>query len=174
MSPGLSTRVLRSIWATNDLDVLVVDRHALGTVDVLHFLEEVVVERFFTFNPQDVLRDQRAVDDRGAGFDVVAGVDQQVAVLRDVVIDFEARARTVTMTVILPLRLSLRSSTVPVISAMIGRFLRLTRFEDFGDPGQTADDVGRAGRGAGLAGEHVAGLDLVAFGLTSMRALAGK
>ena len=42
------------------------------------------------------------------------------------------------------------------------RILRLAGLEDFRDAGQTAGDVHRAGRFARLAGEHVAGRDLLA------------
>ena len=45
----------------DDLDVLVVDLHALRAVDVLHFVEQVVVERFFALDAEDVVRDERAV-----------------------------------------------------------------------------------------------------------------
>ena len=40
--------------------------------------------------PQDVVRDQRAFDQRVAGLDVVAGVDQQVLVVRHVVLRLHA------------------------------------------------------------------------------------
>ena len=49
--------------ANDHLDVLVVDLHALQTVHVLHFVDDVARQRFDTQQAQDVLRIGRAVDD---------------------------------------------------------------------------------------------------------------
>ena len=74
----------------DDLDVLVVDLHALRAVDVLHFGQQVLVQRLFALDAQDVVRDDRPADQRVAGLDVVAGVDLQLLVLRDVVLALHA------------------------------------------------------------------------------------
>jgi hypothetical protein len=50
--------------AEDQLDVLVVDAHALGAVDVLHLVEHVGPQRLLALDPQDVVRDERAL---GAG-----------------------------------------------------------------------------------------------------------
>src|SRR3569832_991980 len=49
--------------ANDDLDVLVVDLHALQTVDVLHLVDDVVGERLDAQETQDVVRIRRAVAD---------------------------------------------------------------------------------------------------------------
>ena len=50
--------------ANDDLVVLVIDRHALTAVDVLGLREEIVLKRLDTRDAQDVVRDQRSVDQR--------------------------------------------------------------------------------------------------------------
>src|SRR3569833_2686903 len=52
-------------------DVLVVDLHALQTVDVLHLVDDVVCERLDALETQDVVRIRRAVDDDLAALDVL-------------------------------------------------------------------------------------------------------
>ena len=70
----------------DDLDVLVVDRHALAAVDVLDLAQQVVLQRLLARDAQDVVRDERPVDERLAGAHVVARVDAQVLALRDEVL----------------------------------------------------------------------------------------
>ena len=48
----------------DDLNVLVVDLHALRTIDVLHFGQQVLIERFFALDAEDVVRNERAADER--------------------------------------------------------------------------------------------------------------
>ena len=74
----------------DDLDVLVVDLHALRAIDVLHFGQQVLIERFFALDAKDVVRNERPADERIAGLDEVAGVDLEFLVLRDVVLFFHA------------------------------------------------------------------------------------
>jgi hypothetical protein len=50
--------------AQDELDVLVVDGHALRAVDVLHLVEHVRPQRLFALDPQDVVRDERALGER--------------------------------------------------------------------------------------------------------------
>ena len=78
------------------------------------------------------------------------------------------------MMVILPRRLSERISTRAGDFGHDGRVLGLAGLEDFGDAGQTAGDVLRAGRLPRLAGEHLAGLRSSGRSSTSIRALAGR
>ena len=48
----------------DDLDVLVVDIHALAAVHALDFVEQVLLHRFLARDAEDVVRHQRAVDER--------------------------------------------------------------------------------------------------------------
>lgn len=67
-----------------------------------------------------------------------------------------------TRMVILPLRLVGVDLDAAGDLGHDGRVLRLAGLEDLGDARETADDVLRARGGAGLAGEHLAGLDHLA------------
>ena len=69
VSPPSMIFTLRSIAAHDDFDVLVVDVDALRAVDLLHFLHEVVLQRGFAADPQDVVRVETAFRDRLAGLD---------------------------------------------------------------------------------------------------------
>ena len=57
--------------------MLVIDLHALRPVHVLHFIEQIGVKGFLALDAQDVVRDDRAADQRVAGLDIVAGVNLQ-------------------------------------------------------------------------------------------------
>ena len=65
---------------TNDhLDVLVVDLHALESVDLLDFVDQVLRQRLLAEHLQDVVRVGRAVHQRLAGADAIALVDRSSA-----------------------------------------------------------------------------------------------
>ena len=49
--------------ANNHLNVLIVDQHALKTIDFLHLVNEVRCQRFHAFNRKNVMRRRVAVDD---------------------------------------------------------------------------------------------------------------
>ena len=74
----------------DDLDVLVADLLVLRAIDVLHFGQQVALQGIFALDAQDVVRNQRAFDQRIAGIDGVAGVDAELAGLRNVVLLFDA------------------------------------------------------------------------------------
>ena len=103
------------------------------------------------------MRDQRAVDQRVAGPDVVAGVDAQVLAVRDEVLAARCRSRCWTMIVRLPRRFSSSSSTRPSISAMTAGLLGPAGLEELGDARQTAGDVLRAADLARGLGQQRAG-----------------
>ena len=67
----------------DDFDMLVVDLHALQTIDVLNFVNDVAGQRLDTQQTQDVVRIGRAVDDELALVDHLTVVDQHVLVFRD-------------------------------------------------------------------------------------------
>ena len=96
-------------------DVLVVDLHALQTVHVLHFVDDVTRQRLDTQQTQDVVRIGRTVDDHFALVHDLTIVRQYVLVLRDQVLVLTP-SRSVITRRCLPL-VSLPNDTVPVTSA---------------------------------------------------------
>ena len=60
----------------DDLDVLVVDRHTLLAVDLLHLVDEVLLRRPGTEDAEHLLRVDRALDELVADLDVVAVRDR--------------------------------------------------------------------------------------------------
>ncbi len=77
----------------DDLQVLVVDFHALGSVDVLDLAEEVPLDGLFTRDTEDVVRHQGAFDQGIAGLDAVATVDAEVSAMGHEVLAFDAAIR---------------------------------------------------------------------------------
>ena len=67
----------------DDLDVLVVDGHALAAVHALDFLDEVALHGIAAARLEVLLRVDRAVGDRITGADRLAVLDQQLGVVRD-------------------------------------------------------------------------------------------
>ena len=67
----------------DDLDVLVVDRHALAAVDLLDFLDQVALDGVLAPGVEVLLRVDRAVRDRVAGADLLAVLDEELGVVRD-------------------------------------------------------------------------------------------
>ena len=61
--------------------MLVVDLHALQTVDLLHFVDQVLGERLLAEDLEDVVRVGRAVHQRLAGAHAVAFVHREVLAL---------------------------------------------------------------------------------------------
>jgi hypothetical protein len=145
----------------DDLDVLVVDLHALAAVDVLDLDEEVLVERLLALDAEDVVGDERPADERVAGLDVVAGVDLELLVLGDVVLAFHAGLGADDD----------RHLSAALLGAELdgagdlgqdGRVLGLAGLEDLGHAGEAAGDVHGARGFLGLAREELTGLDLLA------------
>ena len=147
----------------DDLDVLVVDFHALAAVDVLDFAHQVLLHGLFAGDAQDVVRHQRPVDQGLAGPDEVAGVDAQVLAVRDEVLAFDAALAADDDR---PLAAALLAQQLDraVDLGDDGRVLRLAGLEDFGHARQTAGDVLRARHFARRLGQQRAGRDLLAFG----------
>ena len=66
--------------------MLVVDLDALGSIDVLDLAEEVALNGLLARDPEDVVRDERPLDERVAGADAVAAVDAEVLAVGDEVL----------------------------------------------------------------------------------------
>ncbi len=157
----------------DDLDVLVVDRHALAAVDVLHFRQQVRVKRLFALDAEDVVRDDAAADERVAGLDRVAGVDEHVRALRHVVLTLHARL-VLDDDRDLALAAALLDLDDAADLAEDRRLLRLAGLEELGDAGQTTGDVHRAGRLPAADGPACKPAGILSPSLTSIRARAGR
>ena len=88
----------------DDLDVLVVDVHALQPVDLLDFVDEILLQLLLAKDVQDVVRIARAVHQRLARADALAFLDVHVHAARQRVLT-RLRARLVRHDEDLPLPL---------------------------------------------------------------------
>ena len=149
----------------DDLDVLVVDVHALAAVDRLHLADQVVLHRLDAADAQDVVRHQRAVHQRVAGADVVAGVDARVGGVGHLVLllgpDRLAQG-------VLRLHPDDALAALAVADAHLAgdlghhrRVARLAGLEDLRHPRQAAGDVLRAADLPRRLGQQRPGLDLL-------------
>src|SRR3989338_6533968 len=147
--------------ANDHLDVLVVDFHALQTIDVLHFVDHVVRQRFDTQDTQDVMRRGVAVHDVVALLHEVAFLHRNMFALRHHV--FHRGQRLIN-------RLDGDAALVLVVFAeadvAIGFrddrvIFRATGFEQFGHAGKTPGDVLGLGTFARNTRHNVAGADVL-------------
>src|SRR6185295_19507866 len=69
--------------ANDDLDVLVVDGHALASVDLLDLLDQVALDRVAAAGIEELLRVDRPIRDRVARADLLALGHEQPGVVRD-------------------------------------------------------------------------------------------
>src|SRR5690606_16971306 len=128
----------------DDLDVLVVDHHALQAINALHLIDEVLRQRLDPQDLQNVVRHRVAVHQQVALLDPVTLLDGDVLALRDPVFD--------GITLLRPHDDPAAGLVVPaefdaaVDLADDGIVLRLAGFEELGDTRQTAGDVTRLGR----------------------------
>jgi hypothetical protein len=125
--------------ANDHLDVLVVDLHALQTVDVLDLVDDVARQRLDAQQAQDVVRIGRAVDDHLALVDHLTVVHQHVLVLRDqelvsVAVEVGDDQALLALGV-------LAERHGPGDFGQHAGVLRRARLEQFGHPRQTARDV---------------------------------
>ena len=66
--------------------MLVVDVDALRTIDLLHFLNQVVLQRRLAFDAQDVVRVERAFVELIARCDLLAVLHREMGAVRNVVL----------------------------------------------------------------------------------------
>src|SRR5262249_49096778 len=125
--------------ADDHLDVLVVDLHALQTVDVLDLTHEVVRQLLDALQPQDVVRVRFAIRDYLTALDRLTLEHVQLAPLRDqlLVLLPIVRADDQTTLALGLLAEADRSRTL----RQDCRILRLARLEQIRDARQTARDV---------------------------------
>src|SRR5690606_9771446 len=134
--------------AHDQLDVLVVDRHALVPVDLLHLADEVRLGLTDALDLEELLGVAGTVDDRVAGADLLA-VDHLEA--------GEARHRVGVLAAVVA-----DDRDDPAAALVVadphdaggagegGLALRAAGLEELDDAGQTAGDVGAAGDAAGV------------------------
>src|SRR6185437_3008413 len=142
----------------DDFDVLVVDRHALQSIDVLDLVDQIVREFLDAFDRQDVVRRRVAVVDKVATLDAVAILNGEALATWDQILgrllrfvirlDVDALLVLVVLTELDGAR-NLRKDRV---------ILRTTCFEEFCNARQTAGDVARLRRCRRNTSQHVAGL----------------
>ncbi len=68
--------------ARNDLDMLVIDLHALQSIDLLDFLDQVVCKSLDPHHPQNIMRHRVAVHQRIATLDDITFLDSDRLALR--------------------------------------------------------------------------------------------
>ena len=147
----------------DDLDVFIVDFHTLRTVDLLDFVEQVLLYSLFAADSQDIVGDQGSLDESLSSLDDIARVDQESFSWRYQVFDF-------LTAVALDENRSLAPFTIfgdfdgSVDFSHDGRIFGFSSFEDFGNPWQTPGDVSNAGGFAWHFRKLGTCVDLFAFG----------
>src|SRR5690606_13203803 len=148
--------------AHDHLDVLVVDRHTLETVNLLHLVDEVLLYRVGAEDAQDVLRGNLAVRQRLAGPHEVVLVYEKVLRKRH---EVDLRGLAVAARYDHFLRTALtaaeRDDTVDLTDDC--RVGGRTSFEKLGHTRQTTRDVTGLRRLARDLGDDLTGLHLIAL-----------
>ena len=147
--------------AHDDLDVLVVDAHALQAVDLLNFVDQVLLDLVGAHDGEDVVGANRAFRELFARVDEIAGVDQHVLAVADHVNLF-LMAVLGADDDLAHAALHLAEFDNAVDFADHGRLLGPPGLEELGDAGQTTGDVAGLGDLARDLDQGVAGIDHVA------------
>src|SRR4030095_12752129 len=154
--------------ADDDLDVLVVDGHALQAIDLLHLVDEVALQLAVAEDRQVVVRVRRPVHQRLPGAHAVALVHADVLAARDQVL---LGLGVVGPDHDLPHALDEAAHLDPAVDlGDDGLLLGLARLEQLRDPRQTARDVLGLGRLTRDLGDDVGGEDLGAVRHVEVRA----
>src|SRR5256885_6325554 len=167
--PGLDDLHLLQHLAHDHADVLVVDLHALQPVHLLDLVQQVLLHRPRTLDPQDVVRVHRALGEAVAGAHAVALVHAQVLAGRHLV-----QLRLTLLGVDVDLALAALDLTEPHRAVDLGdrgRILRPPGFEQLGHARQTARDVARLVRLARHLGQDQPGVHLLAVLHGELRSL---
>src|SRR5690606_24138755 len=152
----------------DDTDVLVVDLHALEAVDLLDLVEQVLLHRTGTLDPQDVVRIHRPLAEAVAGADLVTLVHAQVLPDRDFVNALRSLLRHDDDLALAATDLAEADRAVDLRDD--GRILGTARLEELRHPRQTARDVAGLVDLAADLGERLPGLDRLAIPDDQLRA----
>ncbi len=145
--------------ANDHLDVLVVDRHALQTVDVLDLVDQVVREFLDALDRQDVVRRRVAVVDEIAALDTVARAGRPSSCRAGSGIRQALRVSSSGLIVDALLVLVVLAEFDGARDFREDRMiLRTPGLEEFRNTRQTAGDVARFRRRRRNTGQHVARL----------------
>ena len=137
--------------------MLIVDLHALQSIDILNLVHEVIGQRLHTQHFQNVVRDARPVDQRVAPADEVAFLHRYVLALLDQV--FGLLARLIVLHDDAALGLVVLAEFHPSIALGDDRVILGTpSLEQFRHARQTAGDVTRLAALTRDTRDHVAGL----------------
>ena len=148
--------------ANDGFDVLVVDVDALQTVDLLDRIDQVGLRVLFAEDGQQVVRVERAVDERLAGLDVFAFLHVDVDAAGDRV--FLLRLAVFAFDVNLAQALADFAVLDDAVDFADDRGVAgLAGFEQLDDARETSGDVLGLGGFARDLRQHVAGLDFVAI-----------
>ena len=123
----------------DDFDMLIVNLHALQTVNVLNFFHQIVRQLFNAHNAQNIVRYGSAVNKHIAFIDVVAFLNRNQLALRQQIfafLTFRIADDNATFCLVI---LSEFDNTVNIRNN--GMILGLARFKQFGNTRQTARDV---------------------------------
>jgi hypothetical protein len=120
--------------------MLVVDFHTLSTVNVLNFVEQVLLNFFRAADPKNILRNERTANKSIPGLDHVARMNLQVFAVRDHVLNLSSvcslHENDSLPTLLLGWELNF------AVNLRNNRWiLRLTNFKEFGHSRQTSSDV---------------------------------
>ena len=161
VSPSVGDLDLLQHLANDHLDVLVVDLHALQSIDLLDLAHEIFGQRLDAERFQDVVRIRRTADEVVAPLHVIAFLHLDHARLGHQLL---MRRRTVVRDDRdLTLRLIVLQELHPARDAGDDRLvLGRASLEQLGDARQTAGDVAGTRGFPRHSGEHFAGLDLLA------------
>src|SRR5260221_7908500 len=148
--------------AHDDLDVLVVDRHALQTINFLHFADQMFLQFLRPADLQDLMRVNGALGELLAFLDHVALEDDDVAADRDEMLLFRVGRRILDEDAALAAHA--RAEVHEAVNlGDLGRVFRTAGFKQLGHARQTAGDVLGIGSLAGRFRHQRSGHDLVAF-----------
>src|SRR5258706_9092780 len=155
--------------SNDDFNVLVVDRHTLEAIDLLHFVDQVLLQLLRSANIEDFMRIDRAFGQLLSFSDVVAFEDDDVLADRDEMFLLSSRG------LVLDDHAALAPDTRTKIDNAIdlgnlGRVLGPTSFEQFSNARQTTGDILRLGGLARRFRHEGPGDDLVAFIHDNVRA----
>jgi len=88
---GFARAANRGLGAAQGDYVLVIDIDALASVNILNLTKQVLLHRLFTADFQNIVRNQRPIDQRVAGVDVVVSMNTQMLSVGHEVLLFDPR-----------------------------------------------------------------------------------